>query len=48
MNGEEMHEVEKFNYLKVMISIDGDMGEEVAHRVFDSKVEERASDIQRS
>ena len=31
--GEEMQEVDKFNYLGVMISIDCGMGEEVAHRV---------------
>ena len=33
MNGEETQEVAKFNYLGVMISTDGGMGEEVAHRV---------------
>ena len=33
VNGEEMQEVDKFNYLGVMISRDNGMGEEVAHRV---------------
>ena len=34
---EEMHEVDKFNYLGVMISEDGGMGEEVAHRVLEGR-----------
>ena len=29
--GEEMQEVDKFNYLGVMMSRDGGMGEELAH-----------------
>ena len=33
VNGEGMQEVNKFNYLEVMIITDGGMGEEVAHRV---------------
>ena len=28
-----MEEVDKFNYLLVMISMDGDMGKEVTHRM---------------
>ena len=32
VNGEEMQEIDKFNYLGVMISTDGGMGEEVANR----------------
>ena len=37
VNGEEMQEVDKFNYLGVMISTDGCMGEEVAHRVLEGR-----------
>ena len=37
VNGEEMQEVDKFNYLRVMISTDGGMGEEVAHRVLEGR-----------
>ena len=37
VNREEMQEVDKFNYLGVMISTDGGMGEEVAHRVLEGK-----------
>ena len=33
VSGEEMQEVNKFNYLGVMISTDGGMGKEVAHRM---------------
>ena len=33
VNGEGMQEVDKFNYLGIMISTDGGTGEEVAHRV---------------
>ena len=33
VNGEEMQEMDKFNYLGVMIGSDGGMKEEVAHRV---------------
>ena len=33
VNGEEMQEVDKFNYLGIMISTDGGKGEELAHRV---------------
>ena len=33
VNGQELQEVEKFNYFGVMISKGGGMGEEVAHRV---------------
>ena len=33
VKGEEMKEVDKFNYLGVMISTYSVMGEEVAHRV---------------
>ena len=34
---EEMQEVDKFNCLAVMISIDGGMGEEVVHRVLEER-----------
>ena len=37
VNGEELHEVDKFNYLGVMISKDGGMGEEVTHRVLERR-----------
>ena len=38
VNGQEMQEVvDKFNYLGVMISTDGGMGEEVAHRVLEGR-----------
>ena len=37
VNGEEMKEVDKFNYLGVMISSDGGRGMEVAHRVLDGR-----------
>ena len=37
VNGEEMQEVDKFNYLGVMISTDHVMGEEVAHRVLEGR-----------
>ena len=37
VNGEEMQEVDKFNYLEVMISTDGSMGEEVAHMVLEGR-----------
>ena len=33
VNGEEIQEVDKFNYLEVMISTDGGMGDKVPHRV---------------
>ena len=35
VNGEELQEVIKLNYLEVMISMEDGMGEEVAHRVFE-------------
>ena len=38
VSGEEMQEVEKFNYLGVMISTDGGMGMEVAHRMLEEKL----------
>ena len=55
VNGEELYEVDKFNYLGVMISTDRDMGEEMGHRMFvgrkvwgrDGKVFEGNYDIQR-
>ena len=37
VNGEEMQEVDKFNYLGVMISTDGGMGDEMAHRVLEAR-----------
>ena len=37
VSGEEMQEVDKFNYLGVMISTNGGMGEEVAHRVLEGR-----------
>ena len=37
MNGEEMQEVDKFNYLGVMIRTDGGMGEEVVHGVLEGR-----------
>ena len=37
VNGEEMQEVDKFNYLGVMISTDGGVGEEVAKRVLEGR-----------
>ena len=37
VNGEEMKEVDKFNYLEVMINTDGGMGEEVADRVLEGR-----------
>ena len=37
VNGEEMEEVDKFNYLGVMISTDGGMGEEAAQRVLEGR-----------
>ena len=40
VNGEELQEVDevdKFNYLVVMISTDGGMGEEVAHRLLEGR-----------
>ena len=37
VNGKEVQEVDKFNYLGVMISTDGGMGEEVAHRVLEGR-----------
>ena len=37
VSGEEMQEVDKFKYLEVMISTDGAMGEEVAHRVLQGR-----------
>ena len=37
LNGEEVQEVEKFNYLGVMISTDAGMGEEVAHMVLEGR-----------
>ena len=33
LNGEEMQEMDKFNYFGIMISMEGGIGEEVAHRV---------------
>ena len=35
VNGKEMHKVDKFNYLGLMINTDGGMGEKVAHRVLE-------------
>ena len=35
VNGEEMQEVEKFNYLGVMITMYGGMWEEVVHRILE-------------
>ena len=37
VNWEEMQEVNKFNYLGVMISTDGGMGDQVAHRVLEER-----------
>ena len=37
MSGEEMHEVDKFNYLGVMISTYIGKGEDVAHRVLEGR-----------
>ena len=37
VSGEEMQELDKFNYLGVMISTDGGMREEVARRVLDGR-----------
>ena len=37
VNGKELQEVDKFKYLGVMISTDGGMGEEVAHRVLEGR-----------
>ena len=37
VNGEEMQEVDKFDYIGVMISMDGGMGEEVAYRVLEGR-----------
>ena len=37
VNGEELQEVDKFKYLGVMISTDGGMGEELAHRVLEGR-----------
>ena len=39
VNGEEIQEVDEFNYLGVMISTDGGIGEGVAHRVFERERE---------
>ena len=36
-NGEEIQEVDKFNYLGVMISTNSGIGEEVAHRVLEGR-----------
>ena len=36
-SGKEMQEVDKFNYLGVMISTNGSMGEEVAHSVIEGR-----------
>ena len=35
--GEEMQYVDKFNFLGVMISTDGGMGDEVVHRVLEGR-----------
>ena len=48
---EEMEEVDKFNNLRVMVSTDGGMVEEVAHIVLENDgkvVVERERNIQRS
>ena len=37
MSGEEMQEMDKFNYVRIMISTGSNMGEEVAHRVVEGK-----------
>ena len=37
VSGEEVQEVDKFNYLGVMISTNDGMGEEVAHRVLEER-----------
>ena len=37
VNEEEMQEVDKFNYLGVMISMHGGIGKEVAHRVLEGR-----------
>ena len=37
VNGEKMQEVNKFNYLGVMLSMDRGMGEEVAHKVLEGR-----------
>ena len=37
MNGEELQETDKFNDLGVMISTDGAIGEELAHRVLEGR-----------
>ena len=38
VSGEKVQEVEKFNYLGVVINTDGGMGEEVAHRVLEGRM----------
>ena len=37
VNGKEMQEADKFNYLVVMINTDGGMGEEVVHKVLEGR-----------
>ena len=37
VSGEEMQEVGKFKYLGVMVSTDGDMWKEAAHRVLEGR-----------
>ena len=37
VNKEEMHKVDKYNYLEVMISRDRSMGEEAAHKVLERR-----------
>ena len=37
VSGEEIQQVDKFNYLELMIRTDGDMEEEVAHRVLEGR-----------
>ena len=51
LSAEEIQEVDKFNYLGLMISTDGGTGEEGVHRMVegdDGKVVEREHDICRS
>ena len=38
VSGEEMQEVDKLNYLGIMISVGGGKREEVAHRVLEGRM----------
>ena len=37
VSGEEMEEVDKFKYVRVMISTDSGIGKELAHRVLEGR-----------